>query len=134
MLNTYSCLGYVGCLVIISTDNITIFGFYMTSLKSKLQNYWSFWDFTFMMYRPHAKMATIYNYSFVHIQNSLTNLVRVNTEILYNFCLKNEVSEVILNTSKRIILRQPFLHRVYKNNRKLLFTRILAPNGFLVLW
>ena len=27
-----------------------IVGFHMTSLKFKLQNYWSFWSFTFMMY------------------------------------------------------------------------------------
>ena len=56
-------------------------------------------------------MATL-NYSFVHIQNSLTNLARDN-KFFTIFCLKNEVSEAILNTNKRIISRKPFLHRVY---------------------
>ena len=27
-----------------------IVGFHMTSLKFKLQNYWFYWDFTFMVY------------------------------------------------------------------------------------
>ena len=43
------------------------------------------------------------NYYFVHIQNSLTNLVLDNKKIIYNFCLKNGASEVILNMNKRII-------------------------------
>ena len=51
------------------------------------------------------------NYSFVHIQNSRTNLVRDN-KFCTIFVSKTRVSEAILNTNKRIILRQPFLHRV----------------------
>ena len=43
------------------------------------------------------------NYSFVRFQNSLTNLVRDNKFLIYNFCLKNEVSEAISNTNKTII-------------------------------
>ena len=33
-----------------SSPRYTIVGFHMTSLKFKLQNYRSYWDFTFMMY------------------------------------------------------------------------------------
>ena len=42
------------------------------------------------------------NNSFVHIQNSLTNLVQDN-KFFTIFVSKNEVSEAILNTKKRII-------------------------------
>ena len=52
------------------------------------------------------------NYSFVHIQNSLTNLARDN-KFFTIFVSKNEVSEAILNTNKRIISRKPLLHRDY---------------------
>ena len=34
-----------------------IVGFHMTSLKFKLQNYRSYWDFTFMVYTPYSQMA-----------------------------------------------------------------------------
>ena len=34
---------------IANTEFILIAGFHMTSLNFKLQNYWSSWDFTFMM-------------------------------------------------------------------------------------
>ena len=40
------------------------------------------------------------NYSLVPIQNSFTNLVRDSE---YDFCLRNEFCEPILNTNKRII-------------------------------
>ena len=36
--------------------NINIGGFHMTSLNFKLQNYWSSWDFTFMMYKSSWKL------------------------------------------------------------------------------
>ena len=52
------------------------------------------------------------NYSFVRIQSSLTNLVRDNKFLQVFFFFKNKVNEANLNTNKRIILRQPFLHRV----------------------
>ena len=42
------------------------------------------------------------NYSFVHIQNSLTNLIG-DQKFFTIFCLKNGVSEANLNTNKIII-------------------------------
>ena len=41
------------------------------------------------------------NYSFVHIQNSLMNLVRDNKFFTIILCLKNDVTEAILNENER---------------------------------
>ena len=51
----------------------------------------------FEWHRPYAKMPL--NYSFVHIQNNLTNLARDNK--FFNKLLKNEVGEAILNTEQK---------------------------------
>ena len=40
----------------------TIGGFHMTELKFKLENYWSTWDFTFMMYKNSWKLVFIRNF------------------------------------------------------------------------
>ena len=52
------------------------------------------------------------NYSFVCIQNSLTNLAWDN-KFFTLYGLRNEFSEANFVTNKRIIERQPLLHRVY---------------------
>ena len=41
------------------------------------------------------------NYSFVRIQNSLMNLVRDNKFFTIILCLKNDVTEAILNENER---------------------------------
>ena len=46
-------------------DKFFIAGFHMTSLKFKLQNYWSSWYFTFMMYKS--------NWKLIFMQNSASN-------------------------------------------------------------
>ena len=44
---------------IVDTRFGSISGFHMTSLKFKLGNHWSSWDFTFMMYKSSWKLVFI---------------------------------------------------------------------------
>ena len=53
LLATLVCYLYqqLRLMTIISLPSITIVGFHMTSLNFKFQNFWSSWDFTFMVYK-----------------------------------------------------------------------------------
>ena len=62
--------------------SLAIGAFHMTSLKFKLQNYWSPWDFTFMMYKGKWKLIFIVNTFSLRMGSWFFDRLRLNSSCI----------------------------------------------------